>query len=105
MTLFTKEQATKIIENTTHLIGQPFDKELKITSVSIIPVDQDLDFINEQYKIIGTTYHSIAEKFGKGRNLSVQALSTDLFHINQSVIRADIVEYLSKEDLDQILKS
>lgn len=105
MTLFTKEEAVNLIEHTKHLIGQPFDNELKITSITIIPVDQDLDFINEQYKIKGTTYNSIAETFGKGRNLYVQALSTEMFHVNRSVIRADIAEYLSKEELYQILKS
>ncbi len=105
MTLFTKEQAIRIIEQTEHLIGKPFDKEIKITSITIIPIDEDLDFINEQYNKKETTYRSIAEKFGKGQNLSVQALSTEMFHLIGAVIRADIVEYLSKDQLDEILKN
>jgi hypothetical protein len=105
MTAFTKEQAFKIIDNNKHLIGQPFDNQLTITSLTIIPIDQDLDFIFGQYNAEGTTCQSIGEKFGKGKNLSVQVLSTNMFRLNRSVIRADIAEYLSAGELDDILKN
>ena len=105
MNLFTKEQAIAIREKVNHLIGQPFDNELKITNIWIIPNDQDYEFIVREYQFNKATSQSIAETYGKGQNLMIQVLSSDLLHISPLLPCSDIVEYLSKNELDEILKS
>ena len=105
MTLFTKEQAISVREKVDHLIGKPFDSELKITNIWIIPTDQDYEFIVKQYQFKNATSKSIAETYGKGQNLQIQVLSSSLFHIAKILPYADISEYLSKDELNEILNS
>lgn len=103
MTLYTKEQAIAIREKVNHLIGQTFEDELKITNIWIIPNDQDYEFIVKQYQFNQATSQSIAETYGNGQNLQIQVLSSTFFHIAPILPYADIVEYLSKDELYEIL--
>lgn len=105
MTLFTKEQAIAVREKVNHLIGQPFDNELKITNIWIIPIDQDYEFIVKQYQFNKATSKNIAETYGKGQNLQIQVLSSSLFHIAKILPYADVVEYLSNDELNEILNN
>ncbi|MGB2846493.1 MAG: hypothetical protein WBB93_02955, partial [Saprospiraceae bacterium] len=97
MTLFTKEQAIAIREKVNHLIGQPFDDELKITNIWIIPKDQDYEFIIKQYQFNNATSKSIAETYGNGQNLMILALSSDLLHVSSWLPVEHISRYLSKD--------
>ncbi len=105
MTLFTKEQAIAIREKVNHLIGQPFDDELKITNIWIIPKDQDYEFIIKQYQFNNATSKSIAETYGNGQNLMILALSSDLLHVSSWLPVEHISRYLSKDELDEILNN
>lgn len=103
MTLFTKEQAIAIREKVNHLIGQPFDDELKITNIWIIPNDQDYESSVKEYQFKNATSQSIAETYGNGQNLMIQVLSSDLLHVSTILPCEDISQYLPKDELDEIL--
>lgn len=100
---FTDEQAKFILENfATKLVGQPFDDELKITHVWVIPSDQDSEKIIQMYHRGQTTCEEIVERFGNGRNLYVLAYSFDIIRL-RILPHQDVSEYLSKAEIESVL--
>ncbi len=98
---FNKTQAKYIIKTHSDLIGQPFDKELSITHILVIPVDQDSERILREYIHDSATSDEIAEKYGNEENLNVVAYSFDLIKVH-ILPPQDISAYLNKDQLDEI---
>lgn len=105
MTLFTKEQAIAIKEKVNHLIGQPFDDELKITNIWIVPIDVDFEKIAKHYQFDKFTSQNIAEIYGKDQNLQILVLSFSKNYGMKILVHSDISEYLPKNELDEILNN
>lgn len=103
-TRFNKEQAKHLRRTYNHLIGEPFDDELSITNLWVIPTDQDMERIMRMYQFEGATSEAIADRFGNGQNLYVLALSSDLIREHMPILpHQDIAAYLSEEELQETL--
>ena len=104
MNLFTKDEAKLIREKYSNLIGTKLDEELKITNIWVIPNDQDLTFIINLYQNQQATSASVAETYGKGRNLKIVVASSDLLNVSPLLPMQDISMYIPTSELSEILQ-
>ncbi len=104
MQLFNKEQAIKLRDHCNSLIGQPFDDELRITNIWIIPEDQDIQSIAQLYQN-GTMSKDIAETYGKDRNLQIRVLSSESLKSSKILASKDVSKFLTNDQIQQILNS
>ena len=100
---YTKNQALKLVANTTYLIGQKLE-DVPITHIIIVPNYQDIGDLVNAYASSKVSPKDIAELYGNGANLFVMA--AHLGSLDTGIAPSEYIEnILSSERIESLIKN